>query len=251
MTSIKLIPIKNHEEICFLLRKRLIATRTEQKVIRAKIRKLGFNISDYWTGFTDNDFRKLIKSKGKSEIQEQRKAVIPPQKKPLEKAKSLSTRLKNALSPIIDSNTEVIILGSMPGEKSLKYQMYYHNHRNQFWKIIFSIINNSEIPTEYNKKIEILQKYKIGLWDVLEVCERDGSLDNNIKNGKVNDFDSFFKKYPHIKVVGFNGQKSYSDFVSSVGFIHGKKYILLPSSSSANTQNFLTKTREWQTAINK
>jgi len=249
MSNPKSIPAVNHKEICLLLRKRLTATRDEQKSIRAKIRKLGFNISDYWTGFTDVDFRNLVKQQGEIKILTEKRPIVKPPKKKAKK--QLSPHFKTALPPIVDPKTEVLILGSMPGDKSLEFQMYYHNPKNQFWKIVFSLINNSEIPFEYNKKIEILKKHKIGLWDVLEFCEREGSLDSNIKNEKANNFNSFFKKFPNIKVVCFNGQKSYSDFVSAVGLSHGKKYISLPSSSSAHAVSLSAKVTQWKTGLQK
>lgn len=46
-----------------------------------------------------------------------------------------------SLDPIIDTNTKVSVLGSMPGEESLKKRQYYAHPRNQFWKIIHSIFD--------------------------------------------------------------------------------------------------------------
>lgn len=45
-----------------LLKERSKVPADKQKGIRAKIRSLGFKISDYWTGFTDIDFDNEIKS---------------------------------------------------------------------------------------------------------------------------------------------------------------------------------------------
>ncbi|HOF90867.1 MAG TPA: hypothetical protein PLO02_02895 [Tenuifilaceae bacterium] len=55
------------DEILLLLKRRVTESRDEQKKTRAKIRKLGFHISDYFTGFSDIDFKKLL-SKGDIEI---------------------------------------------------------------------------------------------------------------------------------------------------------------------------------------
>lgn len=55
------------DEICSLLRRRPTETRDEQKKTRARIRKLGFRISDYYNGFTDLDLKKLFE-KGEVEI---------------------------------------------------------------------------------------------------------------------------------------------------------------------------------------
>ncbi len=52
-------------QIRTLLREKARATREEQKGIRAKLRRLGFYITDFdqsFSGFTASDFEGLIKS---------------------------------------------------------------------------------------------------------------------------------------------------------------------------------------------
>jgi hypoxanthine-DNA glycosylase len=44
-----------------------------------------------------------------------------------------------SFDPIVDHNTRILILGSVPGAKSLEKIEYYGNKQNQFWKIIFSL----------------------------------------------------------------------------------------------------------------
>ena len=44
---------------------------------------------------------------------------------------------KTSLSPLADHNSRVLILDTMPGEKSLILQQYYACKSNFFWKIIF------------------------------------------------------------------------------------------------------------------
>ena len=44
-----------------LLRHRLDADRQIQKADRAQLRRRGFWISDFWTGFSDVDFRRKVK----------------------------------------------------------------------------------------------------------------------------------------------------------------------------------------------
>jgi hypoxanthine-DNA glycosylase len=243
------------DEISLLLRRRSIENRDEQKKTRAKIRKLGFMISDYFNGFSDLDFKKLL-NKGDIEITtKQNSATIPIIKKVIPKqliSKKKSNISKQALPPVIDKTTEYLILGTMPGEKSLLNREYYNNPKNQFWNIISSIFNNGRKLSDYNDKLEILKKNRIGLWDVLDTCEREGSLDSNIKNKTLNNFDKLFKEFSNIKTVIFNGQESYNYFNSLVHEKADKRYLQLTSTSSANTHKTVDeKTQEWKTALTK
>jgi len=94
---------------------------------------------------------------------------------------------KSGFPAIIDQNTEILILGSLPSDKSIKAGEYYANPQNHFWKIMFSIFNNNTPLYTYKEKTELLLKNKIGLWDVLTEAERIGSLDSNIQKEVLND----------------------------------------------------------------
>lgn len=149
--------------------------------------------------------------------------------------------------PIIDARAKVLILGSMPGKESLRQQQYYAYERNQFWKILYTIFD--EKPMEnYENKIRFLHKNNIGLWDVLSTCEREGSLDANIRNEKVNDFESFFLDFPNVQYVAFNGSKAESSYKKHVGYkkFDHLEYFQLPSTSPANTTPFEKKREEWK-----
>lgn len=84
--------------------------------------------------------------------------------------------LKTAFKPIVNENSKILILGTMPGERSIKLQQYYGHGRNQFWKIIFELFNEP-FTKDYNKRTELLLRKKIALWDVISHCESKGSSD--------------------------------------------------------------------------
>jgi hypoxanthine-DNA glycosylase len=149
----------------------------------------------------------------------------------------------------IDSNTEVLILGTMPGAMSLEKQEYYAHPRNHFWKIFYTIFDSLPIPEDFEKKVELLQSNKIGLWDVLENCERKGSLDIHIKNQKENDFIALLEKFPAIKKIVFNGKQSHSFFIKKFGQIDGVTYFVMPSTSPANTMSFENKLKIWSSCF--
>jgi hypoxanthine-DNA glycosylase len=141
--------------------------------------------------------------------------------------------MKKAFDPIIDENSRLLILGTMPGEKSLQLQQYYGNRGNQFWKILFSILNEP-FSIEYDDRKLLLKKHGIALWDVLQFCERAGSLDSNIKNELPNDFDAFYDKYKNIKYVLFSSKNAAAYYDKYVKRKPHLTYDVLPSPSGAN-----------------
>ena len=138
-----------------------------------------------------------------------------------------------SFSPIIYSDTKILILGSLPGKKSLELGQYYGHARNRIWKIL-SYSFSSDIPITYQQKKEMLCKNKIGLWDVAHSAQREGSLDSNIKDESPNDIERLLDNYSSIKVIGFNGKKSEKMFYKYFTENLEIKYVALPSTSSAN-----------------
>lgn len=149
--------------------------------------------------------------------------------------------IQNILPPIVDGKTKVLILGSMPGKQSLEKQQYYGNQRNHFWPIIGKLLA-IDIPEDYNERIALLRKHCIGLWDSIESCEREGSLDATIKNEVPNNFSELFKKYPQIQLVLFNGGKSFDVFKRHIGLqvLDGRAYKKMPSTSPIPGKNIKT-----------
>ncbi|MGQ7947675.1 DNA-deoxyinosine glycosylase [Flavobacterium sp. WC2509] len=155
----------------------------------------------------------------------------------------------NSFPYFIDSNTEILILGTMPGAMSLDKNEYYAHPRNHFWKILYTQFEALPISTIFEEKKEFLKSNNIGLWDVLENCERKGSLDIHIKNHKENDFESLFKKFPKITKIIFNGKQSHAFFYKKFGQIEGVTYFVMPSTSPANTMSFENKLKIWSTCF--
>jgi len=140
------------------------------------------------------------------------------------------------LQPIVGSRADVLILGSFPGETSLRRQEYYAHPRNLFWDIM-EILVDAGRDKDYPSRIEQLKNNGICLWDVLKLCNRDGSLDTRIRNGQVNNFNSFLSKH-QVRVIFFNGKKSAETFSRNVvpGLEHSIESYALPSTSPAHTR---------------
>lgn len=151
--------------------------------------------------------------------------------------------------PLIAPNTRVLIIGSMPGEASLKAQEYYAYKYNQFWRIIFDLFANGRTPKNYADKTQVLLANGLGLWDALAACERKGSLDGNILSPTPNDFPALFCNHPQIKTLLFNGQAARNHFKRAFGD-GGKICLVLPSTSPAHAARaYAEKKVLWQNAI--
>ena len=144
-----------------------------------------------------------------------------------------SKKSKKSFDPISDHRTSVLILGSLPGDKSIEKDEYYGHPRNRFWNIISTITNNP-LPGSYSEKKRMLLNAGIGVWDVAQTAVREGSLDTAIKEEEPNDLEGFIMKHAQIKVIAFNGSKAEKLFHKYFERKNGIKYISLPSSSPAN-----------------
>ena len=88
-----------------------------------------------------------------------------------------------SFEPVFDESARVLIVGSMPSVKSLEDAQYYAHPRNAFWPILFDIFG--ETPSrDYERKKALIRAHHLALWDAAAVCEREGSLDSNMRGGK-------------------------------------------------------------------
>lgn len=151
----------------------------------------------------------------------------------------------NSFPPVVDENSEILILGSVPGVKSLQMQQYYAHPQNQFWKIMFHLFNE-EFSLDYRQRLDLLKQNKIALWDVIESCERKGSLDTEIKNEVDNNIPELINNHPNIKMIFCNGQKSYKNLIKILGKNFKIPIMVLPSTSPLHTIGFEEKLNNWK-----
>lgn len=145
--------------------------------------------------------------------------------------------MTEGLEPIADSESEILILGTLPGKVSLQTRQYYANRSNQFWKIISSIFNDT-MPDSYEERLNVLKRHHIALWDVLKSANRKSSLDFDIKDPNANDILGFISKHPKLRVIGLNGKEAATYFKTYIELHNLPKNVhavSLPSSSSTNT----------------
>ena len=113
---------------------------------------------------------------------------------------------KVGFPPIIGDDPKVLILGSMPSEASLEQDQYYAHPRNAFWYIMGSLFR-FKAEASYAERKVLLIKNRVALWDVLQECERDGSLDSSIIGSsiKTNNFPHLLTSHSTIQLIVFNG----------------------------------------------
>ena len=156
----------------------------------------------------------------------------------------------SSFPPIIDKESKILILGSIPGVKSLEMQQYYAHPQNKFWKIIFELFNE-KFTTDYKERIEILEKHHIALWDVIDTCERKGSLDSEIRNEEANKIGELLHNYPNIKAIFCNGQKSHKNLLKILPKNFHLPIIVLPSTSPAHASlRYEEKLKSWKMVLN-
>lgn len=152
--------------------------------------------------------------------------------------------LKHCFPPVVDERTQVLVLGSLPGEQSLAASQYYAHPRNQFWRLIGAVTGQEIASLPYEARLAALLRAGVGLWDTVASARRTGSLDMAIRHHQPNDLAMLADTLPRLRAIAFNGQKS-----ASIGraLLPGGQFALLdlPSSSPAFTLSFEEKLARW------
>lgn len=163
-----------------------------------------------------------------------------------------------SFAPIARRDARVLVLGSMPGRKSLEAGQYYAHEQNAFWRIVGDLLG-VDPHAPYGKRVQALKSARIAVWDVLHSCTRAGSLDSNIVGTSEipNDFPGFFRQQRKISHVFFNGAKAEASFrrhvakgLESARIRASIQYARLPSTSPAHAAApYSRKLKAWQAIL--
>ena len=161
------------------------------------------------------------------------------------------------LAPLVSSQTRLLILGSFPGVASLQAQQYYGHPQNQFWRILRTIFGEScassplnSCASSYQIHSEWLLSKKLGVWDVYASCEREGSLDSNIRQAELNNFSTLKTLCPNLQAIAHNGGESFKHAKHTQNL--GVPVFRLPSTSPANASwSFERKVAAWRDVFEK
>ena len=152
--------------------------------------------------------------------------------------------------PVAREDARILVLGSLPGQRSLQEQQYYAHPQNAFWRIMGELTG---AEGDYRQRCEMLVEQGIALWDVIAESVRPGSMDSDIRmdTAKPNDFAGLFRACPRISVVCFNGQKAAAMFERFVGLeSFAVRFETLPSTSPAfAAMPYEEKLARWKKAL--
>ena len=152
---------------------------------------------------------------------------------------------KRAFDPVVDAKTRLLILGSLPGDASLKAAQYYAHPQNAFWRLVGGVIAQDLVVLPYVERLDALKAAGIGLWDVIATARRPGSLDGAIRDAEAADLRGLAASLPSLRAVAFNGATSARIGRRSLDSAPGLALIDLPSSSPAYTRPFAEKAAAW------
>ena len=153
--------------------------------------------------------------------------------------------LKRAYDPVVDAHTRLLILGSLPGDASLKAGQYYGHPQNGFWRLIGGVIGIDLVALPYPDRLEVLKTAGVGLWDVIASAERPGSLDGAIRKAEAADLNRLIDDLPSLRAVAFNGGTAARLGRLILTSRPGLDLIDLPSSSPAYTRPLIEKAAAW------
>ncbi|HBH11851.1 MAG TPA: DNA-deoxyinosine glycosylase, partial [Clostridiales bacterium] len=158
------------------------------------------------------------------------------------------------LAPVIKINTEILLVGTLPGTLSLQTRKYYADPRNNFWRILERIYKE-DMPSDYPSRCTYLLNRKIGIWDVLKCAYREGATDKRISNAIINDYKAMVTHYPSLRkivILGTTADKYYEKGIRQSKIPQDLQHIIVQSSSPTPGKNVLLldqKIIQWKTAI--
>lgn len=139
---------------------------------------------------------------------------------------------KSSFPPVVAPDTRLLLLGSLPGDKSLAAQRYYAHPQNRFWHLVGRVIGRDLEPLGYEARLAALLRAKVGLWDTVASARRAGSLDAAIRDAEHNPLAELAASLPALRAVGFNGAASVRIGMPQLAHT-GLALVALPSSSPA------------------
>ena len=160
---------------------------------------------------------------------------------------TIDTR-KRCFDPVVNADTRLLILGSLPGEKSLAHSQYYAHPQNKFWLLLGEVLGVELKSLPYDARLATLLAHGVGLWDVVAQAQRSGSLDSNIRERDDNDLVALAASLPRLDTIAFNGGTAARLGLKVLGE-QAQRYriVSLPSSSPAYTLAYEAKLQQWKT----
>lgn len=151
-----------------------------------------------------------------------------------------------SFAPYVAPDTRLLILGSLPGARSLAAREYYAHPTNQFWRLLGEVVGRPLAELPYNERLATLREEKVGLWDVIRTAERRTSSDSLIRDAEAHDLAALVADLPDLRMIAFNGGKAAAIGRKQLSPLDGITVVDLPSSSAAYTISFAAKLDRWR-----
>lgn len=153
--------------------------------------------------------------------------------------------MQHCFAPVARVDTRLLVLGSLPGVRSLTEQRYYAHPRNQFWRLIGAVIDRDLVALGYESRLAALLEAGIGLWDTVAAATRKGSLDADIRLHAASDISALAERLPKLAAIAFNGSTAARLGRRQLDQETHTALIDLPSSSPAFTMAYEQKLERW------
>lgn len=158
----------------------------------------------------------------------------------------MMTAVRHAsFAPLVHADTRLLILGSLPGARSLAARQYYAHPANQFWRLVGAVIDRPLADMTYDDRLAALRAAKVGLWDVIRTAKRRTSSDSDIREAEAHDLATLIAALPALRLIAFNGGKAAAIGRRQLPPLDDVRIIDLPSSSAAHTIGFAAKLDRW------
>lgn len=158
---------------------------------------------------------------------------------------------KHSFPPVIDPDIRLLVLGSLPGERSLAERRYYAHPQNQFWQLISPAAGRDLADLPYDERLAALLHAHIGLWDVVASATRPGSADAALRDIEGHDIAALAATLPRLRAIAFNGATALRQGLRQLGAAATNYAIVaLPSSSPLHTVGLAAKLPAWEALHN-
>jgi hypoxanthine-DNA glycosylase len=151
-----------------------------------------------------------------------------------------------SFAPHVAPDTRLLILGSLPGARSLAERRYYAHPTNQFWHLVGEVVEQPLATLAYADRLIALREARIGLWDVIRSAERRTSSDSEIREVEAHDLAALVADLPDLRMIAFNGGKAAAIGRKQLPPLDRVAMVDLPSSSAAHTIGFAAKRDRWR-----
>jgi len=184
-------------------------------------------------------------NKGTDKVITSKYFSTPTASKPSSSSSSSSSAYTSSFEPLTwkcfpsleEVEVHTLILGTHPSITSLKENRYFGHKMNAFWWIAGDCLgfrradgispstqkpytlaqylrHGEEKVIPYEEQVKVFAANGFALWDIVQSCQRKGSLDSAIRNETPNDIPGFCQKNPSLKrIVIANGSTGSNFFL--------------------------------------